>query len=61
MNPAPRHDEKWIRNATLSELRQAIREEPPESDLFRGELGQLFWAAYRERTEEVYGGSVFGG
>lgn len=52
-------DEKWLEDATLAELQQAIREELPESDLFQGELGKRFWDTYRAKVEQVYGGEKF--
>ena len=51
-------DLDWLERASLQELQDAIRTEPPESDLFQGQMGALFWEFYRERVGEVYGGTV---
>lgn len=51
---------KWIERATLDELKDAILEEPADSELFRGELGVFFWESFRARMEELYGRQTFG-
>lgn len=51
-------DLDWLEQASLQEMQDAIRTEPPESDLFQGTLGMMFWQRYKEQVGEVYGGSV---
>ena len=47
-------DEAWIKEATLQELMDAIRQEPPDSPLFSMELAPLFWDTYKTKFAEVY-------
>lgn len=48
-------DKNWIENATVQEMTEAIRTEPPMSELFQGELGVYFWDTYRSKMEVLYG------
>lgn len=48
------HDRDWIEVSSLEEMQDAVRNEPPESELFQGELGHFFWEVYRMRIEERY-------
>lgn len=53
-------DERWIASATLEELKDAILDEPPNSPLFKGETGKLFWTTYRGKVGQMYGTQLGG-
>ena len=50
-----KRDQAWLEQATYPELMAAIREEPSDSELFQGRLGDLFWKTYRDRIEQLWG------
>jgi hypothetical protein len=50
MTPATK---KWIKQASLKELMDKAREEPPDSEWFAGEQGEYFFTMLREAVRKM--------